>query len=282
MAVILSHNNYGKSQVRLVRVARHRERHDLQELTVNLAVEGDFEAAHTSGDNASILPTDTMKNTVYALAGQSSAIEEIESFGLRLAEHFLGRHPQISGIIVEIAENQWARIPVGGKLHQHSFTAAGGEKRLTTITATRDDVVVESGVEDLVVLKTTMSGFFSFLKDEYTTLRETAERIFATSIKSTWVYSRSEAASAVIWHGARQLILETFAQHDSLSVQHTLYAIGQAVLDNYEEITEISLSMPNRHCLLVDLSPFGMDNNNEIFVPTSEPYGLIEARLVKS
>ncbi|HKX30742.1 MAG TPA: urate oxidase [Blastocatellia bacterium] len=281
MPVILAHNNYGKSRIRMVRVARHGDRHDLQDLTVNISFEGDFEAAHTSGDNFKILPTDTMKNTVYALAGQVPMIEEIDSFALRLADHFLDHHSQISRVIIEIAENQWPRIAVGGKPHQHSFTKGSDEKRLARIMATREETTVESGIEDLLVLKTTMSGFFSFLKDEYTTLAETADRIFSTAIKATWLYSRPSAASAAIWHGTRQLILETFAQHDSLSVQHTLYAIGQAVLESYEDLIEISLSMPNRHCLRVDLSPFGMDNNNEIFVPTDEPHGLIEARLTK-
>jgi urate oxidase len=265
----------------MMKVARHGERHDLQEITVEIAFEGDFEAAHTSGDNANILPTDTMKNTVYALAKQQPVLEEIESFAVRLADHFLHRNPQVSRVIVGIAEHQWARIAIGGRPHQHSFARGSEEKRTTTVTATREYLTIESGVADLLVLKTTMSGFFSFLKDEYTTLPETAERIFATSVKATWLYSRPEAATAVIWHGVRQLILETFAQHDSLSVQHTLYAIGQTVLESYEDLIEISLSMPNKHCLRVDLSQFGMDNNNEIFVPTDEPHGLIEARLTK-
>ena len=136
-------------------------------------------------------------------------------------------------------------------------------------------------IEGLLVLKTTGSAFFNYIRDQYTTLKETTDRVFATAIKANWVHSKPDAATGAVWQGVRQMILETFAQHDSLSVQQTLYAIGETVLENFDDITEISLSLPNRHCLLVDLSPFGMENNNEIFVPTDEPYGLIEARLRK-
>ncbi len=149
------------------------------------------------------------------------------------------------------------------------------------MNATREAAAVESGIEGLLVLKTTGSAFFNYIRDEYTTLKETTDRIFATAVKANWLHSRPDAATGAVWQGVRQMILETFAQHDSLSVQQTLYAIGETVLENFDDITEISLSLPNRHCLLVDLSPFGMENNNEIFVPTDEPYGLIEARLKK-
>ncbi len=279
MSVILSQNSYGKSKVRMVKVARHGDRHDLQDVTVNIAFEGDFVSAHTTGDNSDILPTDTMKNSVYALAKQSPAIEEIENFAQRLTGHFLKENPQTSRVVVGIVENQWTRIAVGGKPHHHSFTKNSDEKRTTKVDATRETTKVESGIEDLIVLKTTKSGFSGFIKDRYTTLKETDDRIFATAVEVNWLYSGPAAASGVTWRGVRQQILETFAEHDSRSVQQTLYAIGEVVLESYPEIVEISLSMPNKHCLLVNLSPFGMENNNEIFVPTDEPYGLIEAKL---
>jgi urate oxidase len=281
MSPILTHNNYGKSRVRMVKVARHGERHDLQDLSVDISFEGDFEAAHIAGDNSGILPTDTMKNTVYALAKQIPEIEESERFALRLADHFLTRHPQTSRVIIEMAENQWTRINVGAKPHHHSFVKSSEEKRTTRVNATRDKTTVESGIEDLILLKTTRSGFAGFIKDEFTTLKEASDRILATAVKVNWLYGQPEAATNATWRGVRQLILETFAQHDSLSVQHTLYAIGEAALDSYEAIIEISLSLPNKHCLRVDLSPFGLENDNEIFVPTDEPHGLIEARLRK-
>ncbi len=281
MAVILAQNNYGKSRVRMVKVARHGDRHDLQDITVNIACEGDFDTAHTLGDNSRILPTDTMKNTVYALAKQASDIEDIEAFAQRLTAHFLTNNEQISQVTVAISENQWARIPVGGKPHAHSFSKGSDEKRTTKVIATREAVSIESGLEDLLVLKTTKSGFVGYIKDPFTTLHETTDRIFATAVKATWNYADSQIATTTTWQGVRQLLLETFAQHDSLSVQQTLYAMGEVVLESYEGITDIVLSLPNKHCLLVDLSKFGMENNNEIFMPTDEPHGLIEARLTR-
>jgi urate oxidase len=282
MSVILVEDNYGKSRVRLVKVARHGDRHDLQEIEVKIAIEGDFETAHTVGDNSRILPTDTMKNTVYALARHSPEIEAIEDFALRLADHFLKENPQTSRVVIEIAEKLWERISVGGREHAHSFVKSGDEKRTTRVSATRDEASLESGIEDLLVLKTTGSGFSGFIKDRYTTLKETDDRIFATSVKVMWRYPARQAPFKSIWRGVRQMVLETFAEHDSLSVQQTLYAIGEVVLNAYDEITEISLSLPNKHCLLVDLSPFGMTNENQIFLPIDEPHGLIEARMKRS
>jgi urate oxidase len=282
MSAILVQNNYGKSRVRMVKVARHGDRHDLQEIEVKIAFEGDFETAHTVGDNSRILPTDTMKNTVYALAKQSPEIEAIEEFALRLADHFLRENPQTSRVIIEIAEKQWERISVGGRPHAHSFVKTGDEKCTTRVSASRDGISLESGIEDLLILKTTGSGFSGFIKDRYTTLKETDDRIFATSVNAVWQYPTRQAPFKSISRGVRRMILETFADHDSLSVQQTLYAIGEVVLNTYDEITEISLSLPNKHCLLVDLSPFEMTNQNQIFLPIDEPHGLIEARMKRS
>ena len=281
MSVRLIHNNYGRSRVRLMKVTRRSELHELQEITVKVAFEGDFTTVHTVGDNSTVLPTDTMKNTVYALAHQTHEIEEIESFALRLADYFLSHNPPVTRVLIEIAEHTWTRIAVGDGAHPHTFTKSGGEKRTTKIGATRDGATIESGIEDLVVLKTTKSGFVGFVKDRYTTLPETTDRIFATSIKANWRYARPEAATGDTWREARQTILETFADHDSLSVQHTLCAMGEAVLGKFPDISEISFSLPNIHCLPVDFSRFGLENDNRIFMPTDEPHGLIEARLTR-
>lgn len=280
--VILSDNNYGKSRVRMIRVARHGDRHELQDITVHITFEGDFEAAHISGDNSGVLPTDTMKNTVYALAKQRRDVEEIEAFGHRLAVHFLENNPETTRVTIEISEGQWNRIDVGGKPHRHSYAKGSDEKRTAKVTATRGGVFIASGVEDLIVLKTTGSAFEGFKKDDLTTLKEVDDRILATAVKATWTYSDAGIASRALWRGVRQLILETFADHESQSVQHTVYAIGESVLNNFEEVTEISLSLPNKHCLLVDLSPFGLKNKNEIFVPIDEPHGLIEATMKRN
>ena len=278
MPITLSHNNYGKSRVRLMKLTRQPDRHDLKDLTVDIQFEGDLESSYTQGENRKVLPTDTMKNTVYALA-KLYPIEQIEDFGQQLAEHFLTGNAQVSKVRIDIAENLWSRVPHGGKPHASTFTPAGQERRTATITATRDNTTIQAGIDDLVVLKSAGSGFEGYIHDPFTTLKETSDRIFATAIKAVWTYGSSEIPFGPYWHGVREAICQTFVEHESKSVQHTLYAMGKAVLERYEEIADISLSLPNKHCLLVDLSPFGLDNDNEVFVPTVEPYGLIEATI---
>jgi urate oxidase len=280
MAIRLGENNYGKSRVRLLRVARQEGRHDIKELTLAIQFEGDFETAHTKGDNRKILPTDTMKNTVYALARQHP-IETVEEFGLHLVEHFLTYNPQLSRVRIEAAENLWARLPHGGKPHATAFTRAGNEKRTVTLSGTREGTEIRAGLEDLVVLKTTNSAFENFLRDPYTTLGEDRNRILATVIRAHWLYPGADVEFGPVWHGVRQTLLETFAEHNSRSLQHTLYAMGEAILNNFENVREIHLSLPNKHFNLVDLAPLGMDNPAEVFLPTDEPHGLIEATLRK-
>ncbi len=282
MSITIVHDNYGKERVRLMKVARHGERHEIQELTVRIALEGNFTEIHTVGDNSQCLPTDTMKNTVYALAHETQEIEEIESFGLRLAKHFLANNSQVSRVIIEIAEHGWTRMEKPSEPHPYSFIKGSNERRTTKISATREGgTTVESGVVDLIVLKTTKSGFAGFIKDQYTTLSETTDRILATSVKANWLYANPEAATGDVWRNVRKTIIETFSAHDSLSVQHTLYAMGKAVLENFPELVEISFSLPNIHYLPIDFSRFGLENDNRIFLPTDEPHGLIEARLTR-
>jgi urate oxidase len=262
-----------------MKVARRGERHEIQETTVQIVFEGEFTEAHTVGDNSKVLPTDTMKNTVYALASQTQEIEEIEMFALRLANHFLTNNPPATRVIIEIAEHVWTRMALGEQSHPHSFIKGSNEKRTAKVSVTREGATIVSGVEDLIVLKTTKSGFVGYIKEQYTTLPETTDRIFATSIKASWRYADSEKATSDILRNARQTIIETFAGHDSLSVQHTLYAMGEAVLEKFPDIAEIAFSLPNIHYLSVDLARLGLENSNQIFLPTDEPHGLIEARL---
>lgn len=264
-----------------MKVARSGDRHELQNITINIALEGDFEAIHTLGDNSACLPTDTMKNTVYALAGQTQEIEEIEAFGQRLTAHFLANNSQVSRVVIDIFETVWKRMKFDGEEHDHSFVKGSDEKRTAKITASRDNITIESGVEDLIVLKTTDSGFSGFIKDAFTTLPETADRIFSTAIKATWRYAKPDAATGGAFQAIRQTIFKVFACHNSLSVQHTLYAIGEAILGEFPEVEEIAFSLPNIHCLPVDIARFGLENDNRIFVPTDEPHGLIEARLTR-
>lgn len=275
MSTILLSNHYGKSRVRMVKVVRHDDRHDLMDVTVNIQIEGDFEAVHTAGDNRNVLPTDTMKNTVYALAKQSPQ-EQIEDFARRLTDHFLTNLPQVSQVRIEIAEHPWTRMG------RHAFTRGSNEKRIASIAGTRNGRLIMSGIEDLVVLKTTGSAFAGYIQDKYTTLKETSDRILVTAIKATWIHGKSDIDFGPSWVGVRKVLLDTFAERESPSVQHTAYAMGEAVLKAYPAIEEVSLSLPNKHCLLVDLSPFGMENNNEIFLPVDEPHGLIEVAVRRS
>lgn len=281
MPATIAQNNYGKSRVRLIKVARDIDRHEIQNLSIDIALEGDFEAIHKKGDNSLCLPTDTMKNTVYALAGETREIEEVEAFGIRLANYLLVNNAQVKRVRLNLAEHGWKRMKVAGGEHDHSFVRGSVEKRIALIDSTHEKTTVQSGVEDMIVLKTTRSGFAGFPRDKYTTLPEATDRIFSTAIKAVWRYETPEAATDDLFHAIRQTIIEVFATHDSHSVQHTLYAMGEAVLERFSEISEISFSLPNIHCLPIDMTKFGQENENRIFVPTDEPHGLIEARLTR-
>jgi urate oxidase len=280
MAIRLGENSYGKSRVRLLRVARQEGRHDIRELTVSVRFEGDFESAHTKGDNAKILPTDTMKNTVFALARQHS-VEPVEEFGLHLMEHFVMYNPQVSRVRLRIDESLWSRVLHGGKPHATAFTRAGGEKRTAVLVGTKEGTTIRAGIRDLVVLKTTNSAFENFMRDPFTTLKEDNNRILSTAIEADWLYPGDDIEFGPTWHGVRQMLLETFAEHKSLSLQHTLYAMGEAVLNNFDNVREIHLSLPNKHFNLIDLDPLGMDNPAAVFLPIEEPHGSIEATLRK-
>ena len=279
MAVKLAENSYGESCVRLLRVVRQDGRHDIKELAVGIRFEGDFESAHTKGENKKILPTDTVKNSVYAIARQYP-VEAIEDFAQHLIEHFLTYNEQVSRVHVEITESPWSRIPHGAKPHAFAFTRTHGrEKRTANLLGTREETTIRAGIEGLDVLKTAKSAFDGFLRDPYTTLKADHHGILATTIQADWLYEGDEVEFSPLWHGVRQTLLETFAEHDSKSLQHTLYAIGEAVLATFDRIREIHLALPNKHFNLVDLVPFGMDNPGEVFLPSDEPYGLIEAAL---
>src|SRR5215831_7944353 len=278
MGIRLGENNYGKQRVRILQVTPHADGHDIKELTCGIRLEGDFETAHSKGDNSKILPTDTMKNTVYALA-KRQRIECPEEFALLLAEHFLSTQAQVSRARVEASEVLWNRFSVGGKLHAHTFTKSSEEMRTATIMVTRNEKTIQAGIEGLTVLKTTDSAFEGFVRDKFTTLKEDRNRILATVVRATWHYRTEKTEFDETWKGVRQALLEAFAAHDSKSLQQTLYAMGKVVLESFPSIQEIRLSLPNKHYNLLDLAAFGMENAKEIFLPTDEPHGLIEAIL---
>jgi urate oxidase len=279
MGIVLGQNQYGKAEVRLVHVDRSQPRHMITDFNVTTQLRGDFAAAHHSGDNSAVLATDTQKNTVYAFARQYG-VGEPEDFALRLGEHFLESLPQINGARIAIDQYAWDRIPVGGSPHDHAFVKPGGERRTTVVTLNGDDRWVVSGLADLVVLKSTGSEFSGFPRDTYTTLPETTDRILATSVTARWRYA-AEVAYGEIYPAVRALLLETFANTHSLALQQTLYAMGSAVLDAFGDVAEIRMSMPNKHHYLADLSPFALDNPNEVFIAGDRPYGLIEAQVLR-
>lgn len=274
----LSQTSYGKSRIRLVRVTRHRDRHELRDFTVAIAFEGRYDTSYTDGDNRDVLPTDTMKNTVYALAGRDG-VGEPEAFGLLLGRHFIERNPRLIRVNVDLIDHAWGGITVGDREHGRAFVRRGPDTRTARVVTDRDGAAISAGVADLVIMKTAHSGFAGYPRDEFTTLPETKDRLFATSMTATWTYTGAEVEFASTYLSVRNTLLEAFAEHDSLSVQHTLYAMGQSVLDSIDVVQRISLTMPNRHHLPIDLTRLGLENRNEVFVATEEPHGLIKATL---
>lgn len=275
MGIVLGDNSYGKAEVRLVRLTRGEDRHELRDLTVGTTLAGELTATHLTGDNRDVVPTDTQKNTVYAFAGDGP-VGEIEEFGLRLARHFVAGFPQIRRARVEIEEHGWLRITVEGRPHPHAFVRAGEERRVTTVSCTPDTTRVVSGLRGLIALKSTGSQFRGFATDRYTTLAETDDRILATAVDARWRFAGLDVDWATSHAQTRRLLVETFATTYSRSLQQTLYAMGRAVLENRPEIVEVRLSLPNRHHLPVDLTPFGVADGSSVFQPTDRPYGLIE------
>jgi urate oxidase len=278
---MLVHSAYGKSTVRLVQVLRVPDRHDLRDLTISVRFRGRYDESYTDGDNSAVLPTDTMKNTVYAMAAREG-VHEPEAFAARLAAHFLDRNPRLERVRIDITDHLWDRLPArGGQQGGYAFVRRGPEARTAAVQAGRRGTMFGAGVADLMILKSAHSAFAGFLRDEYTTLNETRDRLLATSLTATWKYRSREIDFGSVWRAVRQVLLEVFAVHHSESVQHTLYAMGQGVLDRVDDVTAIRLVMPNKHHLPVDLSPFGLENRNEIFVAAEEPHGLIEATVVR-
>lgn len=290
--VRLVSDRYGKSRVRLMRVTRHgaaanlEAHHDVDEWNVQVLLSGDFETAHTLGDNSKILPTDTMKNTVYYVARKSSAAS-IEDYAKELVDFLLSRNPQVSGAECTVETSLWKRLTVDGKPHPHAFMRGSDERQTTVVSRRQGEAFsIASGLDDLTVMKTSKSGFVGYIKDELTTLPPTTDRLFATAMRATWIYTPEAISGAIDFNKVRkhlrETMLATFADHDSLSVQQTLYAMGEAALNHTDLISQISLRMPNKHQLLVDMSRFGEANPNHIFVPTDEPHGTIEATLARA
>jgi urate oxidase len=287
--IILSGNRFGKAEVRLVRIDRSQPRFGVPvDLTITSHLAGDLEAAHLEGNNEGVLTTDAQKNTMYAFA-RDAPIESAADFGLRLARHFVESVGSVSRAQVEILRHPWLRLTVDGAPAAHSFTRAGGPTHVTNVTYEAGRAWVVAGIQDLVVMNATGSEFKGYLKDPYTTLEETGDRILATEVRALWRYpdfALSDAdTSRVDWEKSAQechrLLLEAFAATYSKSLQQTLHAMGARVLRECSEVAEIRLSMPNKHHYLVDLSRFGRDNPGLVFNAGDRPYGLIEGTVTR-
>ncbi|MGA3133005.1 MAG: factor-independent urate hydroxylase [Terracidiphilus sp.] len=273
----LAENRYGKSRVRLSRITRLNDRHEFNEWTVNVMLHGDFESSFTQADNSKVLPTDTMKNTVYYVARGSRAAT-IEAFACELGDYFLSNQPQVTKACIDVQEKSWQRMIVDGASQATTFKMGGPE--VQTVHAERErggEWNVVSGVDGITILKTTKSAFTGYIKDKLTTLKPATDRIFGTRSTVIWEHTGTTPDYAQTRTRILAALLKEFAGHDSMSVQHTLFDMGKAALEAVPEIARIRLSMPNLHHLLADLSPFGLDNPNHIFVPIDEPHGTIEA-----
>ena len=284
MAIVLGDNQYGKAENRVVRIYRDGPRHEIRDVNVSTSLRGDFAAAHLKGDQARVLPTDTQKNTCFAYA-KEKGIGQIEDYAIDLALHFVDDVGPVEGARIEVEEYAWERVSIDGVEHDHTWVRRGPEVRTTVVTVDGigDDqrTWVVSGLKDLVLLKSTGSEFWGYLKDEYTTLTETHDRVLATSLTARWRYAGTDLPWGRSYADVHRLLLRRFAQVHSLALQQTLWEMGKAVLEEHPEIAEIKLSAPNKHHFAADLAPFGVENNGEIFYAADRPYGLIQCTVAR-
>ncbi|MET4656561.1 urate oxidase [Streptomyces sp. PvP037] len=287
MPTTLGQNQYGKAENRVVRITRDGATHHIKDLNVSVALSGDMEEVHYSGSNASVLPTDTTKNTVYAFA-KEHGIESAEQFGIHLARHFVTSQEPIRRARIRIEEYAWERIGTPGE-GEHSFVRKGQETRLAQITFDGEEWEVVSGLKDLTVMNSTDSEFRGFVKDGYTTLQETRDRVLATSVSGRWRFNwTGDGQRTPDWETSyeetRKHLLQAFAETYSRSLQQTMYHMGARIIDHRDEIDEVRFSLPNSHHFLVDLEPFGLKNDTAdgaVYFASDRPYGLIEATILR-
>ena len=280
MAIILGDNQYGKAENRVVRIVRDTARHEIHDLNVTTAMRGPFAPAYLVGDQSNVLPTDTQKNTAFAFA-KTVGVESIEAYGLALARHFVSTVGPIEGARIEIEEFSWQRAVIDGVEHDHTWTRSGAEVRTAAVTVDATGEHVIGGFKDLVILKSTGSEFADFLEDPYTTLQPTHDRVMATSLVAKWRFGSTQVDWNAVYPRVKAIMVREFATLQSLALQQTLWHMGRAVLEEVTEVVEVTLSAPNKHHFVVDLAPFGMENNSEVFIAADRPYGLIEARVVR-
>lgn len=280
MSIKLGPNRYGKAETHVVSVTKNGGVHEIRDLNVGVALSGDMDDVHLTGDNGAVLTTDTQKNTVFAFA-KEHGISSPEAFGVLLARHFVDSQATIHHARVSVEEYAWERIVLGGGNEQHSFVRSGQEVRTARVHYDGEKAWVVAGLQGLVVLNSTGSEFHGYLKDKYTTLKEAYDRVLATEVNAEWRFTGEPSDWDKTYREARQALLEAFAETYSYSLQQTLYAMGERVLNACPEIGEVRLSLPNKHHFTVDLSAFGLDNDNEVFYAADRPYGLIEGTVLR-
>jgi urate oxidase len=278
--IILGKNQYGKAENRVVRIYRDTPRHEIHDVNVSTCLRGDFSAAHLSGDQSEVLPTDSQKQTAYAYA-KEKGLTSIEDYGLALARHFVHDVEPVTGARLEIDEYAWERAIVDGAEHNHTWIRKGQEVRTAAVTVDADGEWVIGGLKDLVILKSTGSEFSGFLSDPYTLLESTNDRVMATSLTAQWRFTSTEVDWEQTYAGVKTQLVRQFALVQSLALQQTLYEMGKAVLETYPSIAEVRLAAPNKHHFIYDLSPFGLENDKEVFNADDRPYGLIQATVTR-
>jgi urate oxidase len=275
LRVPLIKNRYGKGRVRVMRIHSDGERHEVSQLNVKAMVEGDFARTYTHADNSDTISTDTIKNVVNVVARENTGLAS-EEFCQVLAKKFLDTYSQVSSVAITAHETKWTRLSIGGKPHPHSFVLDSNGKPFVEVNATRKGSSMSSGIDGFAFMKSTQSGWENYVKDRYTTIPETNDRMCATSMVASWKWSAKPASYPATNAKILDTLLEVFATTYSASVQDNLYRMGEAALAAVAEISEISMACPNMHFILMNLSAFGLDNNNDVFLPTDEPHGQIE------
>ena len=266
----LTSHSYGASQIRLLRVTRRGDRHDLHDLTISVTVEGEIADAFIKGDNELLLPADTLRNTVNAIARDES-LAEVELLGLALARHFMEHQPQFTRVRIELAEQPWTRLPVAGRAQGQAFTASNGERRSATVTSNGVQNSVVAGIEDFAIMKTSGAAFEGYLADQFTTLEAASDRVLAVSADAHWTYLHDEIAFGPYFQGVRQLLIEAFVQQPSRSAEHTAHAMAEVVLSSYADVGDVRVRLRQRSLPLVELAPFGLDNPLVLFRPEDAP-----------
>ena len=266
----LTTHSYGATQIRLLRVTRRGDRHDLRDLTISVTVEGEVADAFTKGDNEMLLPADSLRNTVNAIARDES-LAEIEELGVALARHFMEHQPQFTRVRIELSEHPWTRLPVAGRAQGQAFTASNGERRTATVTSNGTQMSVTAGLQDFAIMKTSGAAFEGYLADQFTTLEAASDRVLAVSADATWTYLHDEITFGVFFQGVRQLLIEAFVRQPSRSAEHTAHAMADVVLSSYVDIGDVTVRLRQRSLPLVELTAFGLDNPHVLFRPEESP-----------